>query len=129
MAIVASLCAIAVATAVVVAFTSADDHGYSAEIRRTEYGIPHILADDYGSLGYGYGYAFAQDNLCVLADRVVTLRGDRSRYFGPTAGPRRPLRRRRGRDQQPRERRLLPGCTTSGSRAAAARTAGAARPD
>ncbi len=58
---------------------------YVAEIRRTEYGIPHILADDYGSLGYGYGYAFAQDNLCVLADRVITLRGERSRYFGPAA--------------------------------------------
>ena len=63
----------------------ADDHRYSAEIRRTEYGIPHIVANDYGSLGYGYGYAFAQDNLCVMADRVVTLRGDRSRYFGPRA--------------------------------------------
>jgi acyl-homoserine-lactone acylase len=58
---------------------------YSAVIRRTEYGIPHILADDYGSLGYGYGYAFAQDNLCVMADRVVTLRGERSKYFGPAA--------------------------------------------
>jgi acyl-homoserine-lactone acylase len=58
---------------------------YSAEIRRTEYGIPHIVARDYGSLGYGYGYAFAQDNLCVMADRVLTLRGERSRYLGPTA--------------------------------------------
>src|SRR5437588_9610656 len=56
---------------------------YVAEIRRTAYGIPHILAGDYGSLGYGYGYAFAQDNLCVMADRVITLRGERSRYFGP----------------------------------------------
>ncbi len=50
-----------------------------------QYGIPHILAGDYGSLGYGYGYAFAQDNLCVMADRVITLRGERSRYFGPAA--------------------------------------------
>ncbi|MCB1710654.1 MAG: penicillin acylase family protein, partial [Halioglobus sp.] len=30
---------------------------YSAEIRRTEYGIPHIKAADWGGLGYGYGYA------------------------------------------------------------------------
>jgi acyl-homoserine-lactone acylase len=67
------------------------DNGYSAEIRRTEYGIPHIVASDHGSLGYGYGYAFAQDNLCVMADRVVTLRGERSRYFGPTADPNDPL--------------------------------------
>ncbi len=56
--------------------------GYSAEIRRTEYGIPHILAHDYAGLGYGYGYAFAQDNLCTMADRVLTLRGERSAYFG-----------------------------------------------
>ncbi|MBV9446000.1 MAG: penicillin acylase family protein [Streptosporangiaceae bacterium] len=57
---------------------------YSAEIRRTEYGVPHILAHDYGGLGYGYGYAFAQDNLCTIANRVVTLRGQRSSFFGPT---------------------------------------------
>ena len=66
--------------------------GYAVEIRRTAYGIPHILAGDFGSLGYGYGYAFAQDNLCVLADRVLTLRGQRSRYFGPDADSGDPLR-------------------------------------
>ncbi|MEU6717288.1 penicillin acylase family protein [Nonomuraea sp. NPDC046802] len=63
----------------------ADDGRYSAEIRRTEYGIPHVSARDYGGLGFGYGYAFAQDNLCVLASWVVTLRGERSRHFGPQA--------------------------------------------
>jgi acyl-homoserine-lactone acylase len=86
-AIVAALCAIAAAAVLAVALASGDGQRYEADIRRTEYGIPHILARDYGSLGYGYGYAFAQDNLCVLADRVVTLRGERSRYFGPTADP------------------------------------------
>ncbi|MEU4352180.1 penicillin acylase family protein [Streptomyces sp. NPDC023838] len=60
------------------------DHGYTSQIRRTEYGVPHVLAHDYGGLGYGYGYAFAQDNLCQLADQVLTLRGERSRYLGPT---------------------------------------------
>jgi acyl-homoserine-lactone acylase len=84
--IVAALCLIAaVASLVVVASVTGSSDRYTAEIRRTSYGIPHILARDYGSLGYGYGYAFAQDNLCVMADRVVTLRGQRSRYFGPTA--------------------------------------------
>ncbi|GAA2148246.1 penicillin acylase family protein [Kitasatospora kazusensis] len=67
------------------AVTTTSGNGHTAEIRRTEYGIPHILAHDFGGLGYGYGYAFAQDNLCATADRVVTLRGERSRYFGPTA--------------------------------------------
>ena len=55
---------------------------YSAEIRRTSYGIPHITAKDYGSLGFGEGYAFAQDHLCSLADQVVKVRGERAKYFG-----------------------------------------------
>ncbi|MFE6866308.1 penicillin acylase family protein [Kitasatospora sp. NPDC057692] len=61
----------------------ADRGGWTAKIRRTEYGVPHILARDFGGVGYGYGYAFAQDNLCRLADQVVTVRGERSRWFGP----------------------------------------------
>jgi acyl-homoserine-lactone acylase len=69
----------------------AESRRYSVEIRRTAYGIPHILANDYGSLGYGYGYAFAHDNLCVMADRAVTLRSERSRYFGPTADAKDPF--------------------------------------
>ncbi|MGA1368075.1 MAG: acylase [Blastocatellia bacterium] len=56
---------------------------YSAEIRRTSHGIPHIKAADIGSLGFGEGYAFAQDHLCSLADQIVKARGDRARFFGP----------------------------------------------
>ncbi|MCB1699796.1 MAG: penicillin acylase family protein [Pseudomonadales bacterium] len=48
---------------------------YSAEIRRTEYGIPHIKADDWGSLGYGYGYAYSQDNYCVTMREIVLATG------------------------------------------------------
>jgi len=55
----------------------------SAEIRRTSFGVPHILARDELGLGYGIGYAYAQDNLCLLANEVVTVNGERSRYFGP----------------------------------------------
>ncbi|MFI5880039.1 penicillin acylase family protein [Streptomyces sp. NPDC051554] len=61
--------------------------GHSVRISRTEYGVPHILAQDFDGLGYGYGYAFAQDNVCELADHVVTLRGERSRFFGPGGEP------------------------------------------
>ncbi|MCY1023111.1 penicillin acylase family protein [Pyxidicoccus sp. MSG2] len=59
--------------------------GLSATVRRTSHGIPHVLAQDYAGLGYGYGYAFAQDNLCELAQVVVTVSAQRSRYFGPDA--------------------------------------------
>jgi acyl-homoserine-lactone acylase len=57
--------------------------GFSATIRRTSHGIPHIIADDYAGIGYGYGYAFAQDDICVIADQYVTVDGQRSTYFGP----------------------------------------------
>jgi acyl-homoserine-lactone acylase len=49
--------------------------GYSAEIRRTEFGIPHIKADDWGSLGYGYGYAYSQDNFCVTMREIAQAGG------------------------------------------------------
>jgi acyl-homoserine-lactone acylase len=56
-----------------------------ATIRRTKYGIPHIRADDYPSIGFGYGYAFAADNICTIADSYVTVNAQRSRYFGADA--------------------------------------------
>src|SRR4051794_14277148 len=58
-------------------------HRYDVTITRTDYGIPHIVARDFGSLGYGYGYAFAQDNLCTMAADYITVEGQRSRWFGP----------------------------------------------
>ncbi|WP_178076532.1 penicillin acylase family protein, partial [Pseudomonas sp. 43NM1] len=53
------------------------------DIRRTSFGVPHIRADDERGLGYGIGYAYAQDNLCLMANEIVTVNGERSRYFGP----------------------------------------------
>ena len=59
---------------------------YIATVRWTSYGIPHVRASNWGSLGYGYGFAFARDNLCVLASDVVEANGELSRYFGPGSG-------------------------------------------
>ncbi|MFF4255091.1 penicillin acylase family protein [Streptomyces sp. NPDC001663] len=59
--------------------------GLSAVIRYTEYGIPHIVAGDYPDLGFGTGWAQAADQVCTLADGFVTVRGERSRFFGPDA--------------------------------------------
>ncbi|WP_246155246.1 penicillin acylase family protein [Saccharopolyspora hirsuta] len=56
-----------------------------ATIRYTEYGIPHVVADDYAGLGYGYAYAAARDNICLIAEAYVTVDAERSRYFGPDA--------------------------------------------
>nr|WP_315437766.1 acylase [uncultured Pseudomonas sp.] len=55
----------------------------SADIRRTAFGVPHIRAENERGLGFGIGYAYAQDNLCLLANEIVTVNGKRSRYFGP----------------------------------------------
>ncbi len=56
---------------------------FEAEIRRTAYGVPHIKAKDMGGIGYGYGYASAQDNVCEIADRLLTVSGERAKFLGP----------------------------------------------
>ncbi len=53
-------------------------------IRCTEYGIPHIEARNFEGLGEGYGYAFAQDDLCTMANDYITVDGERSKFFGPS---------------------------------------------
>src|SRR5262245_12722674 len=67
---------------------SAADEGGTLEssIRRDSHGIPHILAEDFAGLGFGYGYAFAEDNICTIAESYVTVGAERSRYFGPDQG-------------------------------------------
>ncbi len=56
---------------------------YRATIRWTRHGIPHVVARDFGSLGFGSGYAAADSSICTLADTVLTARGQRSRWLGP----------------------------------------------
>ena len=57
----------------------------NVEVRRTSHGIPHIKASSFNGAAFGYGYAFAQDNLCEMAETYVTVNGERSRYFGSDA--------------------------------------------
>ena len=56
-----------------------------AEITRTSRGMAHVRAPDFRGLGYGLAYAYAQDNVCMFADTLLTVRGERSRFFGPDA--------------------------------------------
>lgn len=55
---------------------------YSADIVWTDYGVPHITADDYGSLGYGAGYAYARENFCTIMREYVVSAGESARYLG-----------------------------------------------
>jgi acyl-homoserine-lactone acylase len=58
---------------------------HTAKIDRTAYGVAHITAPDHETLAYGAAYAFAQDNVCLTAQQLVTARGQRSATFGATA--------------------------------------------
>jgi len=57
----------------------------SVDVARTTYGVPHVRAKDFRSLGYGLAYTYAQDNVCMFADTVLTVRGERSAFFGGEA--------------------------------------------
>jgi len=59
---------------------------YKTQIRWTSYGIPHVKADDWAGLGYGFAYATATDGFCVIADSVMTSGGEISRNKGPENG-------------------------------------------
>ena len=58
---------------------------FSAELARTSHGIAHVRASDFRGLGYGLAYAYAQDNVCMFADSLLTARGERSLFFGGEA--------------------------------------------
>lgn len=51
-------------------------------IRWTDHGIPHITANDWEGLGYGFAHAIATNTICVLAREFVTVRGEQAKYFG-----------------------------------------------
>lgn len=59
---------------------------YQATLTRTEGGVAHIRADDFASLGFGTGYAMAQDNLCLIANQMLSFSAERSRFLGPQDG-------------------------------------------
>ena len=62
--------------------TVAANDQYSATIRRTTGGVPHILAADLPSAFYGQGWASAEDHGCTLADQVLKVQGRRSEFLG-----------------------------------------------
>jgi acyl-homoserine-lactone acylase len=61
---------------------------FEATVQRTSYGVPHVSASNLAGAAYGLAYAYAQDNLCLLADQVLTNAGERSRHLGPDAAVR-----------------------------------------
>ena len=58
----------------------------TVQIQRTDSGTAHIQAADMEALAYGVAYAQAQESFCETADQLVTVRGERSRWFGAGSG-------------------------------------------
>ena len=63
------------------------DGELTADIKWTTYGVPHVTGDNLESMAYGVGFAFARDNMCVLADQIVKYNSQRAKYFGPDLVP------------------------------------------
>jgi acyl-homoserine-lactone acylase len=66
--------------------TETTDGRYRADLRWTTHGVAHITAGDWGSLGFGQGWACARDHLGILVDQVVKVRGERAKHHGRGAG-------------------------------------------
>jgi len=64
----------------------ADSAPLKPRIRRTTAGVPHIEGRSLAEVTAGLGYAQAEDNLCVLADGFIKVRGERAEFFGPKLG-------------------------------------------
>ena len=52
------------------------------EIHRTEYGIPHVLADDLKAMGFGLGYVQSEDYGASIAVAMMASRGVLARHLG-----------------------------------------------
>jgi acyl-homoserine-lactone acylase len=52
------------------------------EIRRTSYGVPHILAEDLGAMAYGLAWAHMEDYGRLVVNRLTMARGELARYEG-----------------------------------------------
>ena len=78
-----STAALATAIAATTAMPAMAQAKYDVSITRTTFGIPHIQSDTWGGVGYGVAYAYAQDNVCMLAEEIATVAGERSVHWGP----------------------------------------------
>ncbi|NNF27949.1 MAG: hypothetical protein HKN73_12060, partial [Gemmatimonadetes bacterium] len=55
------------------------------EIVRTEFGIPHILAEDLKAMGFGLGYVQSEDFSVSIATALIESRGTLARHVGREA--------------------------------------------
>jgi acyl-homoserine-lactone acylase len=68
------------------AWDNASGLAKKVEIRRTEYGVPHILAENERAMGFGLAYAQAEDHIESIMRLIIRARGESARYLGATEG-------------------------------------------
>lgn len=64
---------------------SSDNVAHRFELTRNTEGIAQIQASTLEAASAGLGYAYAQDNFCLLQDYMLSVNGERSKYLGPDA--------------------------------------------
>ncbi|QYF95267.1 penicillin acylase family protein [Massilia sp. PAMC28688] len=69
--------------AVSAAAGAAHSPGAPFSLSRNAQGVALIKAPTLAGAAAGLGYAYAQDNFCLLQDYLMTVNGERSRYLGP----------------------------------------------
>jgi acyl-homoserine-lactone acylase len=84
--IVTLACAILLSACASAPESNTTSASFKTQIRWTSYGIPHVKAEDWAGLGYGFAYATATDGVCVIAHDVMTVNGNLSRFLGPENG-------------------------------------------
>jgi len=56
---------------------------YHVSLTRTTGGVANVSGGSFADVGFGIGYAQAQDDTCLLAETFLTVDGERSAFFGP----------------------------------------------
>ena len=56
---------------------------YSVSLTRTTGGVANVSGANFADVGFGIGYAQAQDGICLLAETFLTVEGERSAFLGP----------------------------------------------
>ena len=73
------------AVALVQSPDSGADLAQRVEIVRTEFGVPHILAEDLKAMGFGMGYVQSEDFSASIATALIESRGTLARHVGREA--------------------------------------------
>jgi acyl-homoserine-lactone acylase len=64
-------------------FPAAAAASYNVSLTRTTGGVANISGENFADVGFGIGYAQAQDGICLLAETFLTVDGERSAFLGP----------------------------------------------